>query len=197
MPIIEAHLLEGYGDEAKSRLGRALTDAVTQVIPASPEAITVLIHEVAPSAYMRRGESRSPASARPDPVAMVRDFLAAMEARDLERARGFLAPGFTMHFPAAAPMRTLEELIAWAKPRYRFVKKTYEGFDVATSGEAVVVYARGMLSGEWPDGTAFADIRFIDRFEIEAGRFTRQEVWNDIAETQAQESAAQEKGPHA
>jgi 4-oxalocrotonate tautomerase family enzyme len=196
MPIIEAHLLEGYGDEVKSRLGRALTDAVVQVIPASPEAITVLIHELAPSAYMRGGENRSPAPARPDPVAMVRDFLAAMEARDLERARGFLAPGFTMHFPAAAPMHTLEELIAWARPRYRFVKKTYDGFEVASCGAAVVVYARGTLSGEWPDGTGFADIRFIDRFEIEGGRFTRQEVWNDIAETQAQAST-QQKGPDA
>lgn len=196
MPIIEATLIEGYGDDDKSRLGRALTDAVTQVIPAEPQAITVLIHEVAPSAYMGGGQARRPAPARPDPVAMVRDFLAAMEARDLDRAQGFLAPGFTMHFPAAAPMHALEELIAWAKPRYRFVKKTYEGFEAATCGEAVVVYARGTLSGEWPGGTPFGDIRFIDRFEIEGGKFTRQEVWNDIAETQAQVSA-QEKGADA
>jgi len=29
----------------------------------------------------------------------------------------------------------------------------------------------------------FEGIRFIDRFESRGGRFTRQDVWNDLAES--------------
>ena len=43
----------------------------------------------------------------------------------------------------------------------------------------------GTLYGEWLDGTAFAESRFIDRFEMEGGLLTRQDVWNDMAETKA------------
>lgn len=185
MPVIEAHLIEGYGTEAKTRLAHALTGAVRQVVPAAPEGITVMIHEMRADAYMRGGVHKTPAPALPDPVAMVMDFLAAMEARDLDRARAFLAPGFTMHFPAQAPMHTLEGLVAWSKPRYRFVAKTYDGFDVAAGVAGPTVYAFGTLHGEWLDGTVFQGIRFVDRFETEGGRFTRQDVWNDMAETKA------------
>ncbi len=185
MPIIEAHLIAGYDAEAKARLGRALTGAVRQVIPAALEAVTVMIREVPQADYLRGGEHRQPAPPEPDPVALVRGFLSAMEARDLESARAFLADGFTMHFPGQPPMHTLEELVAWSKPRYRSVAKSYDGFDVTATETAVVVYAFGTLHGEWLDGTAFSGIRFIDRFEVVAGRFTRQDVWNDMGETLA------------
>lgn len=123
--------------------------------------------------------------AAPDPEAMVRRFLNAMEARDLDTARGFLAPGFEMRFPGTPAMTTLEELVAWARPRYRFVTKDYDRFDVI-AGDPAVVYCTGTLRGEWPDGAPFSGIRFIDRFEIAGGRFTRQDVWNDLAEMRAQ-----------
>lgn len=182
MPVIELHIVEGYDDKDKTRMGTALTDAIRTVIPASPDAVTILIHEAAHHHYMRGGNHHSGAPALPDPAQVVRDFLNAMEARDLDTARSFLGDGFTMTFPGTAPMTTLEQLIDWAAPRYRFVRKTYEGFDSAGD----VTYCRGTLSGEWPDGTAFDSIRFIDRFEVENGKLTRQEVWNDIAEIQAQ-----------
>ena len=123
-------------------------------------------------------------SADTDASALVRRFLAAMEARDLPTAEAMLAPGFVMRFPGTGEMTTLAQLIDWAAPRYRFVKKTYDA-DEAIPGPVAVVYCRGTLSGEWPDGTPFDGIRFIDRFEVEAGRITRQDVWNDIAETKA------------
>lgn len=182
MPIIEAHVLEGYDDGAKTRLGKALTDAVQMVVPADPEAITVILHEMPRAHYMRGGTHRSGAPALPDPCAVVRDYLAAMEARDLEAARAILGDGFVMNFPGAAGMQTLEELIAWSKPRYQFVRKTYEGFEALQGAGHAVVYARGTLFGAWPDGAAFEGIRFIDRFEVTGGRITRQDVWNDIAE---------------
>lgn len=186
MPIVELHLLEGYEPQEKLRLHQALTDAVRLVVPASPEAITVLIHEMKPEDYSRGGKHRQGAAALPDAAALVRGFLEAMEARDLARAQSMLSEGFVMQFPGTQPMHSLEELIAWARPRYNFVKKTYEGFDVMQgTGAETLVYCRGTLSGEWPDGTAFDGIRFIDRFEVAEGRIVRQDVWNDIAETRA------------
>ncbi len=183
MPILELHILEGYSDDEKSRMGCALTDAVRIVIPAPPEAVTVMIHEMPRSAYMRGREHRTPAPALPDPSDRVRCFLGAMQDRSLEAAQALLGPDFTMTFPGAQEMRSLEELITWAAPRYRFVTKSYDGFDAMQSeGAHAVVYCRGTLSGEWPDGTAFEGIRFIDRFEVTEGLLTRQDVWNDISE---------------
>ena len=189
MPVIEAHILEGYDTAQKIRLCEALTDAVLHVVPATPDVITVLVHELPEHSYMHGRAHRSGAPARSDPAQIIRDFLAAMEARDLETAESMLAVGFTMHFPAMPPMTRLRELIEWAAPRYQFVRKTYEGFDTAISGGAPIVYARGTLSGAWPDGTAFEGIRFIDRFEISGDMIARQEVWNDIAETLRNEAA--------
>lgn len=186
MPIVELHLLQGYGAAEKLRLHEALTDAVRLVVPASPDAITVLIHELKPADYSRGGKHREGAAALPDAGEIVRGFLAAMEARDIERAQSMLGDGFTMHFPGTGPMRSLEELIAWAKPRYRSVKKTFQGVDVMQGpGRETVVYCRGTLSGEWPDGSSFEGIRFTDRFELEGGKIMRQDVWNDIAEVKA------------
>jgi ketosteroid isomerase-like protein len=111
------------------------------------------------------------------PEAVVRRFLAALEARDLETARDCLAPEATMTFPGPTRFTRLEELVAWSKPRYNWVKKRIDAVDVAGG----VVHCHGTLYGEWLDGTPFDGIRFIDRFEIAQGRITRQDVWNDLA----------------
>jgi limonene-1,2-epoxide hydrolase len=124
----------------------------------------------------------APETQLPDPARIVHDFLSAMEARDLDAARAFTGEGFVMTFPGGVRMTTLEELVAFARPRYRFVNKTYERFDTVPGDKVSIVYCFGTLSGEWPNGEAFAGIRFIDRFEIAAGRITRQDVWNDVAE---------------
>lgn len=185
MPVIEAHLIMGYGTDDKARLGRALTAAVQSVIPANPDAITVILHDLPATDYFRGGAARKPAPALPDPAQTVRAFLAAMEARDLVAAEAFLAAGFTMTFPGGVKMATLPELVAWAKPRYRFVRKSYEAFE-AVPGQPAIVWCFGTLSGEWPDGAAFDGIRFVDRFEVTGGRLSRQDVWNDIAEIKGQ-----------
>ncbi|MGR4066968.1 nuclear transport factor 2 family protein [Billgrantia sp. C5P2] len=112
---------------------------------------------------------------------VVRDFLAAMEARDLERAEALLDEKFTMVFPGSGEMHCLEELVAWAASRYRFVRKRIAGFDSFAEGEHATVVCHGELDGEWPDGTPFAGVRFIDRFELRCGRIVRQQVWNDLA----------------
>ena len=189
MPIVTVNLIAGYDPQTKARLGSVLTDAIRSVIPAAPEAVTVILDETAPENYFRGGVARNPAPGSPDPAAIVRDFLSAMEARDLDAARGFIADGFAMTFPGGVRMTSLEELVAFARPRYRFVKKTYERFDSLPGGDLSLVYCFGTLSGEWPDGRAFEGIRFIDRFEIANGGIVRQDVWNDIAETRRQGAA--------
>jgi hypothetical protein len=124
--------------------------------------------------------------AKVDPLTLARDivraYLDTMEARDLERAKRFLAPGFTMTFPGNRRFTELEAMIAWAKPRYRWVKKRYDRFDVAQGSTGTHVYCFGTLYGEWNDGTAFEAIRFIDRFTVRAGKLVDQMVWNDMGE---------------
>ena len=60
--------------------------------------------------------------------------------------------------------------------------KTYETTEAFHAKGVAVVYTQGTLSGEWPDGSAFSGIRFIDRFELTGGKITRQDVWNDMGE---------------
>ena len=182
MPIVTVQVLEGYDAAVKARLGHALTDTIRGIIPASPEAVTVILQDIPAENYFRGGQTRTGAPALPDAAEVVHSFLKAMEARDLPAARAHLGEGFVMTFPGAIRMTTLEDLIAWVKPRYRFVKKTYERFDAMGS----LVYCFGTLHGEWPDGAPFGGIRFIDRFELSGGLIVRQDVWNDIAEVKAQ-----------
>ena len=124
------------------------------------------------------------ASHPPTASETVRAYLAAMEARDLETASSFLAEGFKMTFPGNVCFSTPKELAAWGRERYRFVKKTYDGFDEMQNDSAAVVYSHGTLNGEWPDGTQFSGIRFIDRFVVKKGLLQDQRVWNDLAESQ-------------
>ena len=109
---------------------------------------------------------------------VVREYLAAMERRDLAAAKAFLAPGFFMVFPGGARFDSLEKLVASAKDRYRSARNTYERFDTFDGG----VYCFGTLHGELLDGTPYSGIRFIDRFTVREGKLVDQRVWNDMAE---------------
>ena len=182
MPIVEAHVLEGYAPTEKSRLLEALTNAIRFVVPAPAEAVTVLLHEYPADSYARGGVQRQPAPALSDPAQVVRAYLSAMEERDLAAAQALLGADFCMVFPGTAPMRTLSELVDWAAGRYRFVRKAYDEVEAFHAGGVNVVYTRGTLSGQWPDGSSFEGIRFVDRFELSGDKIIRQDVWNDIAE---------------
>lgn len=182
-------LIEGYDDATKRQLATRLTDVVRATIAAPLEGITVAIEEVKPSGYMRGGVSRSPGKALPSGTEVVRAFLSAMELRDLAKAKNFLADGFSMIFPGAVRFTRIEELIEWGASRYRFVRKSYNAFDESFGDTGLIVYCFGTLSGEWPDGTPFSGIRFIDRFEITDGKLSNQRVWNDLAEDSLRGSA--------
>ncbi|MSO98948.1 MAG: nuclear transport factor 2 family protein [Rhodospirillaceae bacterium] len=113
---------------------------------------------------------------------IVVSFLKTLEARDLPKAQSFLAPGMVMTFPSNKKLRSLEELIAWSKGRYKFLRKTFERFDEFTRDGVTTVYCAGYLNGEWLDGSPVTNIRFLDRFEIKDGKIIDQQVWNDLAE---------------
>lgn len=118
-----------------------------------------------------------------DPARIVRDYLAAMERRDLAAAKALLAPGFSMTFPGGTRFETLEALVEWAKPRYKRALKTYDRFDAAPQDDgSAVVYCFGTLYGELNDGTPYSGVRFIDRFTVRDGRLADQMVWNDMGE---------------
>jgi hypothetical protein len=128
------------------------------------------------------GGTASP-GASPDasPRAIVESFLRSLEARDLAAAAALLRPGARMTFPGGNVFHRLEDLVAWSGPRYRFVRKRFDRFDeIDLGGGRAIVYCLGTLSGEWPDGRPLAGVRYVDRFEIEAGWIVDQQVWNDL-----------------
>jgi len=118
-------------------------------------------------------------------VDVVRAFLAALQARDVEAAQRHLAPNARIVVPGGRVVGSVREIVANSSARYRAIGKDIERFDVVVSADRVVVYCLGTLQGTWPDGTAFHDIRFVDRFELRDGRIVLQEVWNDAAEHRA------------
>ncbi|MGH8680440.1 MAG: nuclear transport factor 2 family protein [Burkholderiales bacterium] len=112
------------------------------------------------------------------PEAIVRQYLDAMERRDLAAAKALLAPGFFMLFPGGKRYASLEALVEGARERYRSARKTYARFDAAGD----VVYCYGTLYGELLNGEAYSGIRFVDRFTVRHGKLVDQLVWNDMAE---------------
>lgn len=113
-----------------------------------------------------------------NPEQVVRQYLDAMERRDLATAKSLLAPRFFMVFPGNKRFDSLEQLVEWSKGRYRSARKIYDRFDSFASE----VYCFGTLHGELLDGTAYAGVRFIDRFTVRDGKLVDQNVWNDMAE---------------
>lgn len=184
MPIIRVTLIEGYDAATKERLMTRLTRAARGTIAAVLEGTTIVIDEVKPSSYMRGGvAARAAGAPQPEASAIVRAYLDAMEARDLDTANSFLGPGFSMVFPGGNRFTDLAAVVAWSKPRYRFVKKKYDAYEEVFTDDATIVWCNGTLHGEWPDGAPFENIRFVDRFTVKGGKIVDQQVWNDLAET--------------
>jgi hypothetical protein len=124
-----------------------------------------------------------PDGSRDAAIEAVSRFLRLVEARDLDAAGSFLADDVQITFPGGRVFTNLREQVDSSAGRFRGVRKTFDRFDVAPAGDdAVVVYVSGTLSGEDTDGTAFDEVRFIDRFTVQAGKIIDQMVWNDLAE---------------
>jgi phenylpyruvate tautomerase PptA (4-oxalocrotonate tautomerase family) len=185
MPVITCVLIEGYCEQTRRLLEERLTDAARSATGAPWDGITVMINELPDANYMRGRIERIPAKAPVQPAQLVQQFLNAMEARNLAKAKSCLAERFTMLFPGGVEFTKLEQMIEWAKPRYQSIIKTYEKFDEAFDKDGAAVYCFGTLSGKWLDGTSFEGIRFVDRFRVVDEKLTSQRVWNDLAEVGA------------
>ena len=110
------------------------------------------------------------------PIDLVRQFLNAMEARDIVKAKEMLAHDFKMTFPGAVVFHELKQLIDWSRSRYKSMGKTFEKFDDMSNEEETVIYCFGTLSGQGNDGRLFEGIRFVDRFQIVDGKLKSQRV---------------------
>lgn len=124
------------------------------------------------------------------PAEQITALLAALEARDLKTAEAQLHPEIEMIFPGGAVFKSLDQLVDWARPRYRDVAKHVERIDVSPGVMGDIAFVQGTLYGHWPDGEAFEGIRFADWFEFEDGLIRRQRVWNDIAEVRISKPGA-------
>jgi phenylpyruvate tautomerase PptA (4-oxalocrotonate tautomerase family) len=188
MPVTQITLLPGYSPEVRTRLVERVSQAVRSVIDAPEAGTTTCVIEAA--TYRRDGRVFAAGNvAHPVACERVQAYLVAMEQRDLALAQTFLASDFEMCFPGGVRMRSLDELVHWARGRYRFVRKTTEAWDESWQGDVTVVHCHGTLAGEWLDGTPFHAIRYIDRFELLAGLIRRQDVWNDLGETRARQAS--------
>lgn len=117
-------------------------------------------------------------------LTVVREYLDAMERRDLEQAQALLADDVAIVFPGPFHAKSAADIPAYAKERYRTIGKTYqrqEAFPME-SGEFRVI-CTGTLSGITLNGTDFEGVRFIDMFTVKDGIITSQEVWNDLRES--------------
>ena len=124
------------------------------------------------------------ASLRQDSAAhQVLTYLRVMEARDLRAAKAMLASSFHMVFPGDYHFNRIEDLIAYGKNRQGTALKVFDRFEETEAADGTVVYASGTLYGKKVDRqTDYRDIRFVDRFVMQDGKFVSQMVWNDMGE---------------
>ncbi|MCI0913948.1 MULTISPECIES: nuclear transport factor 2 family protein [Pseudomonas] len=115
-------------------------------------------------------------------VQIVRDFLAASMAPDPVRAATFMSDDVRITFTGGRAMPTPADITAFNGARYTWVKKQLGQFDWCEREDHTVVYSNGTLYGQWPDGRSFSGNRYLDRFEVKAGKIVRMDVWNDSAE---------------
>ncbi|MDQ7024645.1 MAG: nuclear transport factor 2 family protein [Anaerolineae bacterium] len=117
-------------------------------------------------------------------IEIVQTFLRTMENRDLDTAQAMMTDDAIIIFPGGKQYATQHDMVASAKGRYQWVKKTFDHIDhLRRDDDTEVVTIMGTLYGVNNQGVAFEGIRYIDRFVLRNGKITEQHVWNDLAET--------------
>ncbi len=118
------------------------------------------------------------------PAAIVDEFLRLVMIPDPQAAAAFVASDIRIRFTGNRPMTHPSQTSAFNAGRYAWVKKRIERTEVVAGGtdEETVVYSLGTLHGAWPDGTAFENNRYVDRYVVRRGLIVRMDVWNDSAE---------------
>lgn len=115
-------------------------------------------------------------------VQRVLEYLRHTESGRLDEARAYLSTRARHTFPGGREFTDLGEWLNWFRSRMKWVRKRDHEVDVcrAANGD-LVIYVRGFLEGETVSGTAFDDVRFLDRFVVSDGEIVDQQVWNDLA----------------
>lgn len=115
---------------------------------------------------------------------LIQKFLRTMENRELEAAEAMMAEDAVIIFPPDKRFSSQAEMVASAKGRYQWIKKTFDQIDAFTRDDGTeVVYIMGTLYGENNHGVEFEGIRYIDRFVVRENKIIEQHVWNDLAES--------------
>jgi hypothetical protein len=115
-------------------------------------------------------------------IEKAKEFMNAMENRDLKAASSYLLSNALIIFPGGKKVENLKQITEWSKTRYKFVRKKFLSFDQIQDGTLSTIYSIGTLHGEWLDGSRFDEIRFVDRFTFSDGMITELQVWNDLSE---------------
>lgn len=109
-------------------------------------------------------------------------FIQAVNAGDAEAAQRHVAPEGRLVFPGPVTFHRVADFLALSGPRYQRVGYTYGAMELAQFEGRTVVYAQGTVAGVFANGTAFDNVRYIDRFEIRDGLIVSKEVWSDMAD---------------
>jgi len=119
-----------------------------------------------------------------DPAALVDQYLRMLMIPDPDGARQLVSPALKIRFTGGRAMNDPAQCAAFNATRYRWVGKRFEATEVMAGAtlEAAVVYNRGTLYGEWPDGEPFEGNRYVDRYVVSHGLIVQMDVWNDSAE---------------
>ncbi|MDX2225367.1 MAG: nuclear transport factor 2 family protein [Rhodospirillaceae bacterium] len=115
-------------------------------------------------------------------VEIVESFLNAMGRRDFAALEALMAPDFKMTVSGGHVFRHPREFAAQSRGRQRSAKKTTDRYEEIPHDKGSVVYAMGSMAGEWNDGTTYANVRYIDRFDVQNGKIVDMNVWSDMAE---------------
>ncbi|SMO56605.1 nuclear transport factor 2 family protein [Paracoccus laeviglucosivorans] len=115
-------------------------------------------------------------------LSAVKEYLDATMAPDPQRAAKVVAPGFVCRFTGNRKFDAPDGPTGFNAARYKWVKKRIERYDVVPGDRQTIIYSLGYLYGEWPDGTAFDNNRYVDRFVVQDGLILETDVWNDSAE---------------
>ncbi|MBI1243828.1 MAG: hypothetical protein GC202_02390 [Alphaproteobacteria bacterium] len=122
-------------------------------------------------------------------IATVRSFLDAMEAGDVEKARGHVSRHARFILPGGGSTASLDDIVRFVGQRYRTLTKRIERFDRVEMDGDDIVFCTGTLTGAWEDGAPFEGVRFVDRFVIRGGVIVLHEIWNDADEARSRRPA--------
>lgn len=184
MPIIEAHILHGYDPGTRTRLAHGLTDALRLVIPAPPESITVVVHELARENYMRGGALRRRGVALPDAADVVRRFHNAITTGDYDAAEAFMTKDGFFVVPGGARVDKPHDVAAFTASRWTEISVTVDSTDVCPGPEGPIVFLRTRINGTLRDGTRREGLRSIQRFQFSGPLIARIDAISDLPEPQ-------------